>query len=310
MILIQLKLTRRIQYLLQTSPDACNFVGSTEVVNITTLQCIHEASLQMETRMERSSQSTPDVLKNVKPLYELLQPLTDKLCKGLDNLGKIVGGNTKPKDVGPEDLAVFLETKRSCGQNIILPMEEMSIIIKSRKDFMVQLSESQSVELQRLTKLIDELKTKHESNRRKVAELEAESAILTSRSSAVLTATLDLRPHITDAEVEYFRDLKRYESSCNKWEEQVKQITNNADSMCKAMSDGAIESGEICCLADLSRDKMEMCVKMLKGEKEMMKKTEHRINQSTSTLNQLSPEDIARQRSMEDEKENIRHGEQ
>ena len=261
--------------------------------------------------MERiEDESTPDVLRNVKPLYELLQPLTDKLCNGLDKLGKIVGSNTKPKDVGPEDLAIFLETKRSCGQNIIIPMEEMSIIMKSRKDFMKQLNESQSVELQHLTKLIDALKTKHESNRKKVAELEAESAILASRSSAVLTASRDLRPQITDAEVEYFRDLKRFESSCNKWEEQVKQITNNADSMCKVLSDSAIESGEVCCLADLSADKMEMCVKMLKGEKEMMKKTEHRINQSTTALNQLSLTDVARQRSIEDEKENIKYEEQ
>ena len=248
-----------------------------------------------------------DVLKSVKPLSELLQSLTDKVCNGLSNLGKIVGGNTMPKDVGPENLAVFLETQRSCEQSIVMPMEEMSRIISGRKDLMKEMHESQSVELQRLTKLINDLKTKYESTRKKVAELEAESSTLASRSSAVLTATRDLRPQLTDAEAQYFQDLERYEMSCNKWEEQVKQVSNDADATCKAMSAGAIESGEVRCLVDLPDDKIEICHKMLRGEKELLKKTECKINHSAATLNQISPADIARQRMIESEKENVKN---
>lgn len=249
----------------------------------------------------------PDVLKKVKPLNELLQPLTDKVCNGLSNLGKIVGGNTMPKDVGPENLAVFLETQRSCEQSIVMPMEEMSRIISGRKDLMKELYESQSSELERLAKLIKDLKTKCESTRKKVAELETESTTLASRSSAVLTATRDLRPKLTDAEAQYFQDLERYEMSCNKWEEQVKQISNDADATCKAMSAGAIESGEVRCLVDLPDDKIEICHKMLCGEKEMLKRTEYKINHSAAALNEVSPADIARQRMIEAEKENLQN---
>ena len=46
-------------------------VGSMEVVNITATQCIHEASLQMEARMDQlhasmEDEKTPDILKKVK----------------------------------------------------------------------------------------------------------------------------------------------------------------------------------------------------------------------------------------------------
>lgn len=249
--------------------------------------------------------STPNILRNVKPLNELLQPLTDKVCNGLSKMGKIVGGNTKPKDVGPENLAMFLETQRSCGQDIVLPMEEITRIVNGRKDLMKEMNDSQLAELQRLGKLIDDLKSKYESSRKKVAELEAESTMLVSRSSAVLTATRDLRPQITEAEAQYFKDLERNEIKCNQWEDQVKQISNDADSTCKAMSAGAIENGEVRCLLDLPADKIDLCVQMMHGEKQLLKNAEHKINTAADGLDRISSADTARIRMIEAEKENV-----
>lgn len=283
--------------------------GNNEVINITKTQCIHEASLQMEAKMDQllaiKDNSTPDILKNVKPLTELLQPLTDNVCGGLSKMGKIVGGSTKAKDVGPENLAIFLATQKSCGQDIVLPMEEISRVINGRKDLMQEMHESQYAELQRLDNLIEELKSKYESNRKKVAELETESAMLVSRSSAVLTAARDLRPQLTDAETQYFKDLERTEIKCNQWEEQVKQISNDADATCKAMSAGAIESGEVHCLVNLPDDKIDLCVQMLHGEKQLLKNAEHKINTAADTLGQFSSTDAARIRMGEAEKENV-----
>ena len=269
------------------------FLGSTEVVNITTAQCIYEASLQMEAKMKQfpaiQDDTTPDILKKIKPLNELLQPLTDEVCNGLSKMGKIVGGNTMPKDVGPENLAVFIETQRSCEQNIVLPMDKMSRIIRGRKDLLNEMLENQSAELKQLIELLEKVKIKYELNQKKATELETASASLASRSSAVLTATQALYPQITDAEAQYFKDLERYEMSCNKWEEQAKQISNDADTICKAMSAGAIESGEIRCLVDLPPDKLDVCHKMLRGEKELLVKAEYKINESTTVLSQVSP---------------------
>lgn len=289
-----------------------------EVVNITATQCIYEASLQMEARIDQLHASidddkTPDILKKVKPLNELLQPLIDKVCNGLSKMGKIVGGNTLPKDVQPENLAVFIETQRSCEINIVLPMKEISHIISGRRDLMKEMHDTQAAELDRLSKLLDELKTKYESNRQKVAELEAASSVLVSRSSAVLTATRDLRPQITDAEALYFKDLERYEITCNKWDEEVKRICNEAAISCEAMSAGAIESGEVSCLVDLPPDKIEVCHRMLRGEKELLKKAEYKMNHSSAALNQvvssvsgLNLADLARLRLIEAEKENVK----
>ncbi len=142
-----------------------------EVVNITATQCLYETSEQMKVKSDQlvaidGYQEALEVLKRVKPLPELLQLLIDKVCKGLSTMGKIVGGATPPADAGLENLAVFLDTKCSCEQNIILPMEEMSRILAVWCLLLWEMYEHQDAELVRLVALQDEFARRHESNRR------------------------------------------------------------------------------------------------------------------------------------------------
>ena len=69
--------------------------GSMEVVNITATQCLSKTSEQMKVKSERfdainGDQKALEVLKRVKPLPELLQPLIDKVCNGMSKIGNIV----------------------------------------------------------------------------------------------------------------------------------------------------------------------------------------------------------------------------
>ena len=76
-----------------------------EAINVTAAQCLHETSEQMKAQAEQRLDASDDVdrtalevLKKVKPLPELLQPLVDEVCDGLSKMGKIVGGATLPQD--------------------------------------------------------------------------------------------------------------------------------------------------------------------------------------------------------------------
>ena len=106
--------------------------------------------------------------------------------------------------------------------------------------------------------------------------------------SAVLTATRDLRPKITDAEAEYFKNLRRYETSCNKWDSAVNQLQKEATSTCDAMSAGAIENGDVRCLVDLPPEKIETCHKLLRGEKQALTELEQKVKASSSVVEMLS----------------------
>ncbi|KAL7547815.1 hypothetical protein ACHAWF_011087 [Thalassiosira exigua] len=65
-----------------------------------------------------------EVLCRVQPLSKLLPPPIDRIGDGLSKMEKIAGGATLPRDAGPEDLSVVLETRRSCEEDVLAPMEE------------------------------------------------------------------------------------------------------------------------------------------------------------------------------------------
>ncbi|KAL7457383.1 hypothetical protein ACHAWC_008947 [Mediolabrus comicus] len=305
--------------------------GPVEVINVTATQYLHESSELMKAKSEQLSASDGDdaalqVLKTVKPLHELLQPLVSDVSNGLSKMGKIVGGDvsnglskmgkivggsTLPKDAGPEILSIFLETQRSCEVNVVTPIEQMSKILHSRRDLLKEMHDHQAAELERLTKLLDEFKEKHESNVKRVKELEATASKLAERSSAVLTASRSLHPHLTDAEAAYFKDLKRYESTCKKWDEKVSQLKKDATSSCDAMSAGAIQNGEVRCLVDLPPGKIDICHKMLRGEAQLLKTLEQKVKDSSDIVEKISKSlskgeaaDAARLRLVGSDKEN------
>ena len=256
-----------------------------EVVNITTTLCLHEASEQMKAKFEQTHASQFDdkaleARKSVLPLHEMLQPLIDKVCDGLSKMGKIVGGATLPKDAGPENLAVFLETQHSCEVNVLMPMEEILKVLNARRELLKKMYDRQATKLLRLSELLVLFKQKYGSNLERVQQLESNALILAQRSLAVLTATRDLRPQITDAEAAYFKDLQRYKTSCSKWEGTVDQLQKDTFSSCDAMSVVAIENGDVHCLVDLPPQKIEVCHNLLRGEGQMLKKLEQKIRDS------------------------------
>ena len=264
-----------------------------ELVNLTTTQCLNEASEQMKAKSEQRSSSNEDdraleALNNIQPLHVLLQPLIDEVCSGLTKMGKIVGGATPPKDAGPETVAIFIETQRSCELNVIMPIEEMSRILKARRELLREMHEHQGAELERLTKLLDEWSQKHDSNLKRVSELESHASVLAERSSAILTATRDLRPQITDAEAAYFKDLKRYETNCNKWEGNVNQLRKDASTVCDTMTATAIASGDVRCIVDLSPEKVDICHKLLRGEGQLLRQLERKVKESNEVVEKLS----------------------
>ncbi len=171
-------------------------------------QCLQKTSEQMKAKSEQldvagGDQRSLEVLQRVKPLPELLRPLVDKVCEGLSKMGKIL-----PEDAGPEDLAVLLDTKRSCEKNVLLPMDlcprSLPPVVGSRNRCMSTRPPSWSVSPRCLT------------SSGRGASRTSDSSALAERCLAALTAARALRPQVTDADAAYFRDLRRHETTCNK----------------------------------------------------------------------------------------------
>mmetsp|Transcript_4614 Transcript_4614/g.9710 ORF Transcript_4614/g.9710 Transcript_4614/m.9710 type:complete len:972 (-) Transcript_4614:39-2954(-) len=267
--------------------------GTIEAVNVTATQCLYEASEQINAKSEEllisdGNDEALQALSKVQPLHEILQPLADRVCDGLSKMGKIVGGATQPKDAGPESLAIFIETQRSCDVNVIMPIEEMSRVLNARRQLLVEMHEHQAAELERLTKLLNEWKEKYESHVKRVVELEKNASTLATRSSAVLTAARGLRPQITNAEADYFNELRRCETNCTKWESTLNELSKKSVSQCESMTAGGMENGDVRCLVNLSPEKIAMCHQLLQGEGKMLKQLEEKLKKSSISVKELS----------------------
>ena len=224
-------------------------------------------------------------------------------------MGKIVGGVTSPKDAGPENLALFLETQHSCKVNVLVTMEETSKILCGRRELLKEMYDHQAAELVRVSAMLDEFKEKYSAHVERVGALELSASTLAKRSSALLTATRALRPQITDAEAAYFKDLQRFEISCNKWQDTVDRLHNDATSSCDALSTEAIESGDVRCLIDLPPSKVEVCHRLLRSEAQILKKLDQKVKDSCDAVEHLSAAVVgldaaSRLRFVGDDKEN------
>jgi lysozyme family protein len=168
-----------------------------------------------------------------------------------------------------------------------MPMEEISKLLGARRELLKEMFNHQAAELKRLSDMLVAFKQNYDANLERVVHLEANASILAKRSSAVLTATRDLCPQITDAEAAYFKELQRYETSCSKWQGTVEQIKKDASSSCDAMSAGAIENGDVQCLVDSNPQNIQVCQKLLRGEGQMLKSLEKKVKESSNEVDQL-----------------------
>ena len=77
---------------------------------------------------------------------------------------------------------------------------------------------SQLSQIEQLQNLVGILRERIHNTAEKKKVAEANATTLSHRCAAVLSAARDLVPTITEAEHEYFMQLKRYEASCTKWQ--------------------------------------------------------------------------------------------
>ena len=273
-----------------------------EVADVTAAQCLHETSERMRSRS--AGAGMPDdgggggggdealeVLSRVRPLSSVLQPLVDRATDGLARMGKIVGGSTAPADAGPESVAVFAATREGCSADVLTPLAEIAAALRGRTALLGEMRGHQSAEIERISALLDELRERRTESAALASELERSAGALASRSSAVLTAAREVRPRVTDAEAEYFRELRRHEASLGRVEGGVDATVVDArrarDGLVRLAGRGDDGDDAPRCLVDLPGGKAELCRDLLRGEGQVLRRIEAGVTRSRAGLDGL-----------------------
>ena len=194
------------------------------------------------------------------PFHRIIKPLVSDIAKGLSSVGKVTGNNTMPKDIGAAELATFLTIKSTLESEVILPLKELSSKTESRKSELQEIFEAQKKQLEKVNDLVLQMKNELSSldERKKVAE--ENTKILAQRCAAVLEAGKDLMPNISQAESEYFNQLKRWETQCSSWNEIVLKLQPKVTSICNSWTTNTKA------LVDLQESEIELCNSLLDGQ--------------------------------------------
>ena len=221
-------------------------------------------------------------MESTPPLYEVLEPLIEQVKEGLAGMGKIVGGRTAPNDVNPALLAMVISVKERCEKEIILPLLEMDQVAASRLKELKEMYKSQLRQVSALEKTIQLLKERMNTTNEKMEVAQSNAVLLAQRSGALLQASQDLRPTVTDAESEYFALLKRVKAKCDKWEETIGPVLNDSSQLCDA-----IDAGRVSANVDLGSADVDNCHALLRGEEDSLKKLEENLNQTKQHVNSM-----------------------
>lgn len=174
------------------------------------------------------------------PLYEVLEPMLQKISAGVAGMGKYVGSQTPSNQVDPGMLAVALGVKERCDNEVVLPLLELKQTIRARRQVMKVVLVAQMKELSSLKKVIRVMEDRMTGIKEKAQTAQVNAQELAKRSDAVMQASHDLMPTLTQAEYDYFQLLKRLNVMAGSLERAYGELTEKLPLLREKMGDGRL----------------------------------------------------------------------
>jgi hypothetical protein len=221
-------------------------IGSMVAVNLTEARQLQEMEALDENEQDSSRKNSLDKklqeLQGIMPLHEIIEPLSKKVIAGLGRLAKVVGSATPVEAVTPDQLAAAVSIKERCDKGILLPIMEMSEHLKERKKLLAVMYANQMAQLKAVKDVISKLRERNSIIQEKAEVAETNSISLTQRGAAVLQSSSDLMPTITQAEYDYFQELKKLDDKTKKWMNDFEGLKGKVDNLQQSIYDDTMDA--------------------------------------------------------------------
>ncbi|CAB9504168.1 expressed unknown protein [Seminavis robusta] len=261
--------------------------GSLVAENLTESRYLHEME-HLVNPLSDTENAPPDTTNdpdNGQPLHQVLDPMLKKIAAGLSNMGKIVGSQTRTtgNQMTPEMLAVAIAVKERCDNEVVLPMLELKQTIRARKQALKVMLINQMKELAAHKKTLKVMQ-----DRMKGIQVKAQTALensqeLAKRSDAILQASQDLLPSLTQAEYDYIQQLKRLQLQLGNLEKSYGGLDSNMQTF-----RGNIDDGRFVCNIQLEESMQDHATKLLDGEEKLMTKYEAGLQENEKKLQMMA----------------------
>jgi Nuclear pore component len=216
-------------------------------------------------------------------LADIIQPLIQQVYDGISNMAQIGGSSTKPEDITVDILAGAMSIYEKAKKEVYLPLAEMNEHVTVRREELKEVVRKQLEAVKALKEVIGKLREKQSSLKEQVDVLYANSKSLEERSASALQSSKDLQPTITQAEYDYFQEIKRLNDKTKAWKSHVEilkvKVTSITDSM---------ESGTTIEPVKLSEDNLQSAKQVLGGCETSIHDGRTKLNSLSSELDQLA----------------------
>jgi hypothetical protein len=165
-----------------------------------------------------------------------LAPLISKINFGLSKMARIVGSETRVKDITPDSLAVAIRTKKMCDDEVVVPLLELKETVANCRAGLNQRFDEQRAQLSLLAGSIRDLRTGLAAIGERLEHTEANAKSLAQQSADVLQKSQQLLPTITQAEYDYFQAIKRLNLRCTRMEEEFERFCGEQKTQCDTLS--------------------------------------------------------------------------
>lgn len=211
-------------------------------VNLTEARLLKEMDTFDQNEVASASDARVDELSNIAPLHEIVKPLAKQVVHGLGGLTKVAGSATPIAAATPDQLAAAVAIKQSCDSKIYLPLLEISEHLKGRKEILSVMYKNQMQQVAALQKMIAKLKEREAIIKEMSEVAKANSFSLSQRSASILQSSIDLMPKLTQAEYDYFQELRKLEEKTRRWTAEFEGVNSRVDGLQQTVYDDTMQT--------------------------------------------------------------------
>lgn len=181
--------------------------------------------------ISEAENQTLAVLDQTEALSKIVQPLMQDVIKGIGMLAQVGGTATAKVDVSPDVLSGFIGIQSKCKKEIFLPLMTMNEHVTARKAEFKAENARRKQQLQALKEIISRMREKQNLIEEKTNIMIQNSKSLADRSTSVLQSSTDIFPTITQAEYDFFQELKRLDEKTKIWENHVEVLSRKVSNL-------------------------------------------------------------------------------
>ena len=250
--------------------------GQLTAINLTETRVRYETIAQQQQPLPPVKDEALQTMEATPAFHEQLGPVVDKIEAGLLGMSKLVGTATHPKDLDAGLLATALLVRQRCEHDLVVHLKYLQRMSALRLSELKKVMKGQVTQLQSIQESLKIAKSKTKAIRQSMVQSEEKSRHLAERSSSLLQASKDLRPALTQADVQYFALLKRIQAQCQDWETKVDQLAYTAQTL--DSSDVSIELDPM-----EERDVRTL----LRGQKDLINQAQDRVQATQGLVKEL-----------------------